>query len=368
MLMVAGGAALIAVVVVVAAGAIYYRSTTAACDATARIVSPEPGDTIYEATEILLEAENTECVAKAVFTIDGQEFASVEGPSFAGTLDPDEHPDLSDGSLHDLGVILVDDEGKRIPQPGAISLVMETRKVEKPEEQPAEKLPEQPTGPTGNRGKEITIIQVQEMTNRFVTQFSGNHRYNVSDRQFLQEVQKKAAEFAQDGNYERAAKYRDAINVAFVREQNLDAAVGYVLAMSRSKFNPQRQGSDDGLWRMNQEFVKANAYDGTCGGQQISEPTQLCAARAAAVHMKALVFSVFDGNVIYAAAAFGKSPADATAWKATLPPKRENVWTSIKTAPEREQLVRFFAAGIVAENPDKFGLKRDLPISGLYPK
>jgi hypothetical protein len=84
--------------------------------------------------------------------------------------------------------------------------------------------------------------------------------------------------------------------------------------------------------------------------------------------MKALVFSVFDGDVIYAAAAFGKSPADATAWKAMLPAKRENVWTSIKTAPEREQLVRFFAAGIVAENPDKFGLKRDLPISGLYPK
>jgi transposase len=82
--------------------------------------------------------------------------------------------------------------------------------------------------------------------------------------------------------------------------------------------------------------------------------------------MKAIVFGVFDGDVIYSAAAFGKSPQDAGAWKATLPANRSDIWNSIKTPAEREQIVRFFAAGIVAENPQKFGLTKDRPLSELY--
>ena len=82
--------------------------------------------------------------------------------------------------------------------------------------------------------------------------------------------------------------------------------------------------------------------------------------------MKSMVFGVFEGDVIYAAAAFGKSPQDAGAWKATLPANRMDLWASIRTPAEREALVRFFAAGIVAENPQKFGLKRDRPLSELY--
>jgi hypothetical protein len=75
---------------------------------------------------------------------------------------------------------------------------------------------------------------------------------------------------------------------------------------------------------------------------------------------------VFDGDVIYSVAAFGKSTQDAGAWKASLPANRSDLWNSIKGPAEREQLVRFFAAGIVAENPQKFGLKKDRPLSELY--
>ena len=83
--------------------------------------------------------------------------------------------------------------------------------------------------------------------------------------------------------------------------------------------------------------------------------------------MKQMVFGVFGGDPIYSAAAFGKSTQDAGVWKATLPANRTDVWNSIKTAPEREQLIRFFAAGIVAENPQKFGLKKDRPDIGTVP-
>lgn len=367
MLMIAGGAVLVAVVVVVVAGAVYYRSTTSACDAKAVIVSPEPGETISKPVEIEVETENSGCVAKAIFTLDGVEFATAEDDPYTVTLDPKDHPDMADGFDHNLGIILVDENGTRMPQSGQVLLALETRKVDKPEDKPEiTQQPDQPQQPAGPKGKEVSIIEVQEMTNRLVKQFSGNKKYNVSNKQFLQEVQKKAGEYAQEGYYERASKYRDAINVAFVREQNLDAPLGYMLAMSRSKFDPQKQGVEEGIWRMNPAFVKDNAYDGLCGGQAISEPTQNCAAKVAALYMKAMVFGVFDGDVIYSAAAFGKSTADATVWKSTLPANRTDVWNSIKTAPEREQIVRFFAAGIVAENPQKFGLKRDRPLSELY--
>jgi len=82
--------------------------------------------------------------------------------------------------------------------------------------------------------------------------------------------------------------------------------------------------------------------------------------------MKALVFGVFDADPVYAAAAFGKAPAEAATWKATFTADRSKIWSNIKLAPEREQLVRFFAAGIVAENPQKFGLANERPLSELY--
>ena len=82
--------------------------------------------------------------------------------------------------------------------------------------------------------------------------------------------------------------------------------------------------------------------------------------------MKALVYGVFDGDPVYSAAAFGKSPQEAAAWKASLPANRSDIWNVIKSAPEREQLIRFFAAGIVAENPARFGLKKDRQLDELY--
>ena len=103
-----------------------------------------------------------------------------------------------------------------------------------------------------------------------------------------------------------------------------------------------------------------------CGSESLSDPSQNCAARSAALYTKALIFSVFDGDPILTAAAFGKTPQDAGVWKATLPANHSDIWNSIRTADEREQLARFFAAGIVSENPQAFGLTSERPLSDLY--
>jgi pSer/pThr/pTyr-binding forkhead associated (FHA) protein len=324
--LIAGAAILLALLFVgVAAGVYFFRGSS--CNATARFLSPDDRSVLDKAADIEIDIKNGSCVAQVVYTVDGRPFASSIEPPFTSSINPSSFPDLADGQDHALG-------------------------------------PGQP-GPTQTT-KEISTIEMNQFATSVAKQLSGGRSYNVTNPQFLREVQRRAPEFAKEGYFQRALKYRDAINVAYVREQNLDASLGYLLAMSRSGFDPTKKGNEEGLWRMTNEFITANNYNGLCGMETIGDPSQNCAAKASALYMKALVLGVFEGDMIYAVAAFGKSTADAAEWKSKLPANRTDVWNSIKTAPEREQLVRFFAASIVAENPQRFGLKNDRPLSELY--
>lgn len=356
----AGGALVLAMAI---GGGAMYMASGSSCAATAKILNPEPGDVISQATEIEVETNDASCVAKAIFTIDGAEFATSLSEPYEATIDPKDHPDLADGGEHTLGIVLVDKYGERIFEPEPVQLAFETRKVTPPANTTVAQNDSNTA--TNNTGKSVSLVDIQQMSANLAKQVAPNSNYNLSNKQFLEEVQKRIGEYAQNGNFDRAAQYRDAINIAFVREQNLPAPFGYYLALSRSKFNASKQGSDEGLFRMTNEFVTANAYNGQCGTETLSDPAQNCAAKAAALYMKAILLGVFEGDAVYAAAAFGKSPADAGTWKASLPPNRADVWNTVKTPEERDRLVRFFAAGIVAENPQKFGLK-DRPIAELY--
>ncbi len=350
-------------VIFVAAAALIYFTRGSRCDAKAVITKPEPGETIIEPVDIEVDAENTGCISKAVFLLDGVQIAAVNDEPYTASIDPASYPELADGFEHNLQIVLIDENGEQMVQPGQVLLAFETRKVEKPVTKPeitkADSEPEKPAS-----GKQPSLMDTAQMMQRLAKQFPGN--YDVSDKQLVQEVQKRAPEYAQEGFFARAAQYRDAINVAYVREQNLNAAMGFLLAMSRSKFNPTKQGQDEGLWQMSNEFVTANAYNGQCGTETLSDASQSCAAKASAIYMKAIVFGVFDGDVLYSVAAFGRSPQDAGAWKASLPANRTNIGNVLKSPQDRDRLVRFFAAGIVAENPHKFGLTKDRPLSELY--
>jgi pSer/pThr/pTyr-binding forkhead associated (FHA) protein len=362
---IAGAVCLLAVVFVAAAAAVYLLRPTS-CTATVEISSPGMGEIFSKPVEIILDIADEGCVYKAVYTLDGIEAGTSDTPPFEIELDPARFPELADGLDHALAVTLFDEAGNVVSQSKPVLIGFETLAIEKPKEEIA--AGDKKTGDDPKTGgvKEVSLIDIQEMASRLAKQFSGGEKYNVSNKQFLQEIQKRTAEYAQAGYSEKALKYRDAINVAFVREQNLDAPLGFVLAMSRSKFEPGRQGQEEGLWRMTQPFVSENKYDGLCGAETISSPPQNCAAMASALYLKALIFSVFDGDVLYSVAAFGKTLDEAGDWKARLPQNRVDIGNAIKTAPEREQLIRFFAAGIVAENPQKFGLAKDRPLSELY--
>ncbi len=364
MLMVAGGTCLVAVIAVAAAGAFYFTRGSS-CAPKASISSPEPADIIYDATEIVLDLRDGACVQSASYMIDGQEFARTDESPYSATFDPKEFAELSDGSEHTISVLLRDQDGSVVADQPSVRIALETRRSEKPTapQPPTGGGPQQPTLPTG---KAISLIDIQAMAQQFVKQLPGNFPYNISNKQFLEEVQKKTAEYAQDGFYAKAEPFADTINISFHRDNGVPAQFGYLTAFSRSKFVPAKNGVNEGLWQMSNDFAASNGYIGQCGTETIADAKQACAAKAAALYAKFLVYSVFDGDLVYSAAAFGRSPQDAAAWKSTLPANRFDLWNSIKTAPEREQLIRFFAAGIVAENPQKFGLAKDQPLSVLY--
>ncbi len=364
--MLAGGVFGLAVLFGVGAG-VYYFSGGSSCGATASIISPAAGEVIEKPTEVRVDVIDEGCLDRVLFMVDDIEVDSADREPYSVTLDPADFGDLADGLDHPLTLVLVDSEGNRLPQGDTILVAFETRAAARPKTDPdvvdeeEEVRPTRPTKPAGP-----TLLEINEMAKNVLKQFTDGERFIVSNREFLQEIQRKLPEYTEEGYFERASNFRDAINVAFVREQNLDAPLGYILAMSRSKFDPAGRGQELGLWGMTEALATEQKYTGQCGTQTIRDSDQTCAANAAAIYMKALVFGVFDGDGIYGAIVFGKSPEEAAAWKETLPANRYDLWNSVKSPAEREQLVRFFAAGIVAENPQRFNLNRDKPLSELY--
>lgn len=223
--------------------------------------------------------------------------------------------------------------------------------------------------PTESRQDEQKIRpnlqEIQDMVRDLANQYTGLTPYKLSNEEFLKRVQEQTVEYAQPGYFDRASAYRDVINVAYVREQNLPSSLGYILAMSRSKFTNQKNGNDEGLWQMSNDFIASNGHYLSCETDTVSDPSQRCAAKASSSYMKALAIGVFEGDIFYGIAAFGKTAKEAAIWKETLSADRSDVWNSVKTLQERDQITRFFAAGIVAENPQKFGLS-DKPLFDLY--
>lgn len=362
MLGLAGATVGLAAICVVGA-VVYSYSGTSKCEAKVVITKPDYGETLNKKTEIETESENAECVSRAIFLINGQEFADSTEQPFTASIDPAQYPDLADGTLQKIRIVLEDEKGNKIEQPNEIALQFDTIEIAPPPPPPVEIAEATPTPKVV--GTKVSGGDTQTMSTSLLKEFSGTANYKF-DPQFIEEVKKKTAEYASEGYFNRAAAYKDVILVSFVQERNLDAPLGFILAMSRSQFKPQKVGADEGLWQMNPTFASEIGATGLCGAETLSDPAQNCASKAASLYLKSLVIEVFEGDVIYSVAAFGKSPQEANIWKATLPADRADFWKIIKDPKQRESVVRFFAAGIVAENPQKFGLKKDRPISEFY--
>lgn len=325
-----------------------------ACSPKAKIVSPSLGDTIEKTVEIKAEIEDADCIEKVTFYVDGQKIKEVTEPPFKAEFNPDQFPDLADGFPHTIWIDLEDDTNEKIEQAYKVEeLYVETREVEVAENtEPPDDEDPNPKKPKDTTGK-TSIIDLNNFSKDFIKTLPANSQFSP-DADFLEDVQKLIPEYTSAGYFARAAKYRDVINEAYIKERGLDASLGYILAMSRSKFILQQSKTGEGLWDMPNNFVTENNYNAGCPGESLSEESQNCAAKSSAEYMKALVVTVFDGDVIYSVATFGKSTQAALTRKAQLPPDHANFW-KVLTRRERDQVARFVAAGIVTQNPQKFG-------------
>ncbi len=345
------------------------------CEAEAKIAKPQNGDILNEPTAVEIELSDPKiCIQKVVYTIDGETVASSEEPPFSASIDPNSFPGLSDGFDHKLQVVLIDSEGTEIPQPAEIALNFDTLASETPSPTPGQ---QQVPGSDGQdqqqqqtQNASVSLVDTKSMTEGMIRKFSGQGEYVTGNPGFLEAVNRLTIEYAEPGYFERARKFRDVINTEFVQERGLDPPLGFILAMSRSKFNPTNDQKGAGLWRMDNKLVLEYRYNGLCGAETIASDTQSCASIAASSYLKDMLLKAFAGNtgdIIYVIAAFGMSPLDAAQWKQTLPEDRKDFWKVLASDPQKQDSVaRFFAAALVADNPGRFGLKDDRPLLELY--
>jgi len=355
---------------------LYKDFSKPTCQAKAKIISPENGDLISKETEINIEVQNGECINRLIVLLEDEPIATIEQQPFVATLNPSDFPEFADGLEHSLRLVVEDSSGEKSVA-DMVSIALETASIEKPEEFNSATNDQSISGEEimadgsdlastdSKKGSKISLVETQQAIQQILKQFSGGFSYKF-DEQFLQEVRNKTSEYAEEGYFSRAENYRDLINIEFHKENGLDAPLGFLLAMSQSKFNLQKQGNKEGLWHLSEEFLTTNGYKTLCPNESLSDRNQSCAAKTAAVYTKALFLKVFNGDLIYTVAAFGMNEKEAFSWMMSLPANRADFWKVIKRPEQRENLVRFFAAAIVAENPQKFNLKKDRPISELY--
>jgi pSer/pThr/pTyr-binding forkhead associated (FHA) protein len=363
---IAGGLLLTAAV-----AGIFLFTRSSACKASVRIISPQNGTTVRGPLPIQVEAEETECIDRVIYQLDGVKVASSEVAPYQAMLDPADLSGLTPGN-HVLTVTIEDEKGNRSVQPEEVVLGFDKSQASAPEV-PTET--NQTTGSNNEPGPEsprsLSASDIKDMSEKLAREVSKKGDY-IFDRELLHQIEARTREYAVSGFHARARPFRDVINDSFINEQGLDPPLGYLIAMSRSNFSltPSRaeKSPGEGLWRMPTQLAQEAGYVGRCGTATLSDANQKCAAMAAAAYTKALVVDLFFGDTLYAIACFGMNPKEAAQWRDQLPTDRRDLWKVVNSPEQRDRLIRFFAAGIVGENPQQFGLTADTPLSSLYPK
>jgi hypothetical protein len=269
-------------------------------------------------------------------------------------------------------VVIEDVKGNRSIQPEEVVLGFEKAqpKLADNNDAPGPSTPGSGETPKGPQRQSLSALDYKQMCDQLAKEVSSKNEYKF-DSELLHQIEARTSEYSVPGFYKRAHEFRDVINDSFINENGLDAPLGYIMAMSRSRFTLSPAGSNpqgEGLWRIPLPLAQNAGYLGRCGTQTLSDANQKCAALVAAAYMKTLVIDLWGGDSLYAVACFGMTPKEAAEWRDKLPADRRDLWKVINSAEQRERLIRFFAAGIVAEHPEKFDLMTETALSNLHPK
>jgi hypothetical protein len=337
------------------------------CERSVRIASPQTGATLRGPTAIRLEVNGSECIERVIYQLDGAEVARVETAPFDVILDPSRL--RVTGGNHTLAVSTEDTDG-RVKVEETILLAFESTSSSS---EATANTGESSPSDTPPVLQQDTTVDVRALTDRLAGQISRKSGY-VFDRDFVDLIRVRSNEYRVNGYTDRARRYRREINKAF-RDQGLDPLLGYVLAMSRSRFNDNLTGEGIGLWQIPVSVAQTQGYLAAGESQEaLKDPKR--SAEIAAVYTKALV-STFEStdDFMFAVACFGLPLSQAGQVRtqlATLAPDpvaRRDLMKMVKLGvikgDQVDRVVRFFAAGIVTENPRAFGLQADEPFSSM---
>jgi hypothetical protein len=326
-------------------------------------ISGIPSDsTISEPAIISVSAGKPECLRRASYRIDNEQFARVDAAPYDATLDPArlraQFPQLSSGS-HQLSVVVEDEKGKQQTKSARIKLV----------------FPAKPADESVSTDQ----AQVRGLSQSFAGQILGRagSRYVFSNA-FADRILALTAQYRADAAA-GARPYRLEINKAF-SDQGLPLPIGYALAMSQSHFDSSGStngcSSDPdgvGLWRIPraiaQGYLRRDESDAA-----LKDPRR--SAEVAAAYVKSLL-DAFDNrdDFMYAIACYGRPSAEAGELARRLDESAPGVnsrldfWRMVEAGvvprDAADRVACFFAAGIVGENPRSFGLASE-PLSSLY--
>lgn len=363
---VGGGVVLTACAALLLSGNLF---SSGACRPSARIITPQTGTSIRIPTLVRVETENPQCIRRVRYQLNGREFAQSSISPFDVPLDPSQLPRAQSANSV-LTVIVENKDGAQELQGGEIVIALGTNA--KPTETTAvvtAPTPEPAATPALTSSGAVATADVQAMSQRLASQISRKSGY-VFDREFAELIRARTTEYARAGATGGARRYRREITKAF-RDRGLEPVLGFVLAFSVSKFG-EGAGADAGLWRV-PPAVAANFYAPGETAAVLADPKR--ASEIAAAYTKSLVDILEADNFTYAIACYGMPLDEAGEMSKRLaaadPAERRDFWKMVKSGVVRSEQVdrvtRFYAAGIVAENPSAFGASSvEQPFSSLY--
>ena len=363
--------------IVIAGGAVFLAlSFVSDSDASVRVLSPETGATIRGPQTIRIEAESAKDIDEVIYLLDGIEFASAEHPPFEVTLDPAQLDtkvrNLKSGN-HVLTVTVQDKEGNKKPQSETVLLAFESKDTT-PDTEEVKEANDATDKQTITRNQQSGASDVVPLSRNLAATISGKSWYDF-DSQFADVIRRSTSSYRVNV-MDDASRYRRQIGSAF-NSKGLPPAIGFVMALSESRFKEDAASSDQkiGFWQVPRQIALEQGYitpdESSAALKDVKRSAEIAAA-----YINDLV-NAFGGmdNFMYAIACYGMPLSQAAKVRARLEEidpnatDRKDFWRMVRSGvvarDGADRVARFFAAGIVGENPQVFGLN-GRPLSSLY--
>jgi hypothetical protein len=230
-----------------------------------------------------------------------------------------------------------------------------------------------PSVETASSSSNVSPDDVRTMTVQLASQISQKSGYEFAP-EFVELIRSRTSEYSNQTALTNARQYRREINKSF-RDEGLNPLVGYALAMSRSKFDSSVTEKGIGIWQVPLSVARSQGYL-SANENNLKLKQADTSAQITASYTKQLL-STFDAeDFMYAIACFGMSLQEAGRLQGQLvrtapdSKKRRDIMNMIRAgvlnSDQVDNIARFLAAGIVGENPQKFGLDNSESFSSLY--